>query len=208
MSTKIFSLSALCMYCGNFGIHFLITPFLFIFVSGACPPTGAPSLWCHNPSCGQLRPQHWRHRQSGGHCSRHFQEFTGNSPFILLALFFYLLWFQNLMNANLYQYCHYTFCFQSCTDDKVFRFKRAVEYYSAASRPLSFAPHFGKCLSLCLGSILPCIQNILYTVHLSKKYKKREVLVWDFSMEVCGRNTSGLRVSRFITWFFFFIYFF
>lgn len=33
---------------------------------------------------------------------------------------------------------------QSCTDDKVFRFKRAVEYYSAASRPLSFAPHFAE----------------------------------------------------------------
>ncbi|CAK6972649.1 constitutive coactivator of PPAR-gamma-like protein 1 homolog isoform X2 [Scomber scombrus] len=30
---------------------------------------------------------------------------------------------------------------QSCTDDKVIRFKKAVEFYSAASRPLHFPPH-------------------------------------------------------------------
>uniref|UniRef100_A0A667ZVR4 Family with sequence similarity 120 member A n=1 Tax=Myripristis murdjan TaxID=586833 RepID=A0A667ZVR4_9TELE len=30
---------------------------------------------------------------------------------------------------------------QSCTDDKVIRFKKAVEYYSAASKPPQFPPH-------------------------------------------------------------------
>uniref|UniRef100_A0A667ZNH5 Family with sequence similarity 120 member A n=1 Tax=Myripristis murdjan TaxID=586833 RepID=A0A667ZNH5_9TELE len=32
---------------------------------------------------------------------------------------------------------------QSCTDDKVIRFKKAVEYYSAASKPPQFPPHLG-----------------------------------------------------------------
>uniref|UniRef100_A0A8P4GQ34 Family with sequence similarity 120 member A n=1 Tax=Dicentrarchus labrax TaxID=13489 RepID=A0A8P4GQ34_DICLA len=32
---------------------------------------------------------------------------------------------------------------QSCTDDKVIRFKKAVEYYSVASKPPHFPPHLG-----------------------------------------------------------------
>lgn len=37
---------------------------------------------------------------------------------------------------------------QSRTDDKVVRFKKAVEYYSAASKPLQFSPYLGKLKSL------------------------------------------------------------
>uniref|UniRef100_A0A668A531 Family with sequence similarity 120 member A n=1 Tax=Myripristis murdjan TaxID=586833 RepID=A0A668A531_9TELE len=33
---------------------------------------------------------------------------------------------------------------QSCTDDKVIRFKKAVEYYSAASKPPQFPPHLAE----------------------------------------------------------------
>uniref|UniRef100_A0A8P4G009 Family with sequence similarity 120 member A n=1 Tax=Dicentrarchus labrax TaxID=13489 RepID=A0A8P4G009_DICLA len=36
---------------------------------------------------------------------------------------------------------------QSCTDDKVIRFKKAVEYYSVASKPPHFPPHLGGFLS-------------------------------------------------------------
>uniref|UniRef100_A0A8C5A0E0 Family with sequence similarity 120 member A n=1 Tax=Gadus morhua TaxID=8049 RepID=A0A8C5A0E0_GADMO len=35
---------------------------------------------------------------------------------------------------------------QSCTDDKVLRFRRAVEYYARASRPTRTPPPFGTCI--------------------------------------------------------------
>jgi len=41
------------------------------------------------------------------------------------------------------------FLFQSCPDDKVIRFKKAVEYYSEASKPPHFPPQLGGCLSDC-----------------------------------------------------------
>lgn len=41
------------------------------------------------------------------------------------------------------------FLFQSCSDDKVIRFKKAVEYYSMASKPPHFPPHLGEFPSDC-----------------------------------------------------------
>uniref|UniRef100_A0A8C9ZDZ3 Family with sequence similarity 120 member A n=1 Tax=Sander lucioperca TaxID=283035 RepID=A0A8C9ZDZ3_SANLU len=39
---------------------------------------------------------------------------------------------------------------QTCTDDKVIRFKKAVEYYSVASQPYHFPPHFMRMTRDCV----------------------------------------------------------
>uniref|UniRef100_A0A8C9TDJ7 Family with sequence similarity 120 member A n=1 Tax=Scleropages formosus TaxID=113540 RepID=A0A8C9TDJ7_SCLFO len=51
---------------------------------------------------------------------------------------------------------------QSRTDDKVVRFKKAIEYYSAASKPLPFSPYLGKpkCSSRFLFPHLCCVQQL------------------------------------------------